>query len=145
MPYLQIKSIRVRDSKFGPALVVETSRDSGGYILGFRIDPEEQLQAVHQELVSLHKVYSASPVFGVEFTVEEQPQSLEAVTMPKREDDVEIVANGDEMDGVGDTFAAYYADADKTKDREPEFNADLGLAVEQLREGLTVKQLWALL
>lgn len=28
------KSLRVRDSKFGPALVVETSPRSGGYILG---------------------------------------------------------------------------------------------------------------
>ena len=28
------KTIRVRDSKFGPALVVETSTHSGGYILG---------------------------------------------------------------------------------------------------------------
>ncbi len=37
------KSVRVRDSKFGPALVIETTGRSGGYILGFRIDPEEAL------------------------------------------------------------------------------------------------------
>ena len=53
-----MKLIRVRDSKFGPALVVETSQRCGGYILGFRMDPAEQLQSVFQEVSSLHKVHS---------------------------------------------------------------------------------------
>ena len=61
-----MKLIRVRDSKFGPALVVETSQRCGGYILGFRMDPAEHLQAVFQEVQSLHTVYSATPVFGVD-------------------------------------------------------------------------------
>ena len=34
IPYMQIVSIRVRNSKFGQALVVETHPDSGGYMLG---------------------------------------------------------------------------------------------------------------
>lgn len=33
-PYAPQKNIRIRDSKFGPALVVETSAISGGYMLG---------------------------------------------------------------------------------------------------------------
>ena len=37
IPYLQIQTIRLRDSKFGLALVVQTHPDGGGYILGFRI------------------------------------------------------------------------------------------------------------
>ena len=41
-----MKLVRVRDSKFGPALVIETSQRCGGYILGFRVDPAEQLQLV---------------------------------------------------------------------------------------------------
>lgn len=43
IPYLQMASIRVRESKFGPALVIETTSQSGGYILGFRVDPKEKL------------------------------------------------------------------------------------------------------
>jgi len=39
IPYLQMKSINVRNSKFGQALVIETTASSGGYILGFRADP----------------------------------------------------------------------------------------------------------
>jgi hypothetical protein len=35
------KAIKIRDSKFGHALVIETTPKSGGYILGFRVDPPE--------------------------------------------------------------------------------------------------------
>lgn len=40
LPYIQIKSLRLRDSKFGRALVLETYAKAGGYILGFRVDPQ---------------------------------------------------------------------------------------------------------
>jgi Bardet-Biedl syndrome 5 protein len=56
LPYMQIKSLRIRDSKFGFALVVETFARSGGYILGFRIDPKEKLEEVYKEILSLHQV-----------------------------------------------------------------------------------------
>lgn len=42
LPYLQIKDIRIRESKFGTALVVESCETCGGYVLGFRIDPKEK-------------------------------------------------------------------------------------------------------
>ena len=41
-------------------------------MLGFRIDPVEKLQSTVKEIQSLHKVYSACPVFGVEFEEEEK-------------------------------------------------------------------------
>jgi Bardet-Biedl syndrome 5 protein len=42
-----------------------------------------------------------------------------------------------------DAFAVYYADARSVnEDREPTFNSELGLAVEKLREGLSVSSLW---
>lgn len=34
IPYMQIVSVRVRGSKYGQALVVETHASSGGYVLG---------------------------------------------------------------------------------------------------------------
>ena len=37
---------------------------------------------------------------------------------------------------------AYLADPHKTKDREPEFNPELGLAMEKLPEGYTLSDLW---
>ena len=44
---------------------------SGGYVLGFRIDPVEKLQEVGKEIQSLHRVYSACPIFGIEFTTDD--------------------------------------------------------------------------
>ena len=56
LPYMQVKTLKVRDSKFGYALVLETFARSGGYILGFRIDPKEKLDEVFKELINLHQV-----------------------------------------------------------------------------------------
>lgn len=69
---LEQKSIRVRDSKFGSALVIETTARSGGYVLGFRVDPAERLADVMKEITSLHRVFSVNPIFGVDFVVEER-------------------------------------------------------------------------
>ena len=51
-----MKSIRIRESKFGPALVIETTPRSGGYILGFRIDPQDRLRELYKEIHSLWQV-----------------------------------------------------------------------------------------
>lgn len=45
---------------------------SGGYVLGFKIDPVEKLQEAVKEINSLHKVYSANPIFGVDYEMEEK-------------------------------------------------------------------------
>ncbi|RXG59907.1 Bardet-Biedl syndrome 5 protein-like [Armadillidium vulgare] len=71
LPLLQISSV-IRESRFGTALVVESSEQSGGYVLGFRIDPVEKLHDIHKELTSLFNVYKQNPVFGVEFSNEKQ-------------------------------------------------------------------------
>uniref|UniRef100_A0A671YUE2 Bardet-Biedl syndrome 5 protein homolog n=1 Tax=Sparus aurata TaxID=8175 RepID=A0A671YUE2_SPAAU len=137
IPYLQIWSIRIRDSKFGLALVIESSRQSGGYVLGFKIDPVDKLQDALKEINSLHKVYSANPIFGVEYEMEEKPQPLEELTVEQPADDVEI-----EPDEQTDAFTAYFADGNKQQDREPVFSDELGLAVEKLKEGFTLQGLW---
>eukprot|EP00879_Flechtneria_rotunda_P011539 GHRR01012053.1.p1 GENE.GHRR01012053.1~~GHRR01012053.1.p1 ORF type:complete len:282 (+),score=58.94 GHRR01012053.1:291-1136(+) len=61
IPYLQVKSVRVCDSKFGPALVVDTTPQSGGYVLGFKVDPKETLDYVHKEISSLLQVLQSLP------------------------------------------------------------------------------------
>lgn len=139
IPYLQMKTVKIRDSKFGLALVVESSQQSGGYVLGFRIDPVEKLQGTVKEIQSLHRVYSSCPIFGVEFETEERIHG-EDLTVENIQDDVEI-----ETDGSSDAFAAYFADGNKDKDREPVFSEELGLAVEKLRDGFTLQGLWDVL
>eukprot|EP00164_Ancoracysta_twista_P004543 GFYU01006129.1.p1 GENE.GFYU01006129.1~~GFYU01006129.1.p1 ORF type:complete len:344 (-),score=58.66 GFYU01006129.1:214-1245(-) len=139
IPYLQIKTIRIRDSKFGLALVIETSPRSGGYILGFRIDPAEKLEEVATEIQTLHRVHVDNPVFGVDYTMEEKPPAAAALKVQQTADDVEIIND----DGGTDVFAAYYAEGEKNMDRGPVYNRELGLAVEQLRDGITIEQLWS--
>ena len=143
MPYIQIRSILVRDSKFGPALVIDTTARSGGYILGFRIDPMEKMAEMYKELSSLWKVYSANPIFGMDYVLEGQPENLNELIVKRQQDDVEVVDQDE--DAGRDVFASYFADGAKSTDREPTYNEDIGLAVEQLRDGLSLDNLWNVL
>lgn len=140
IPYLQMRSVKIRDSKFGLALVVESSQQSGGFVLGFRIDPAEKLQQVVKEIQSLHRVYSSCPLFGVEFETEEKLDDSQHLSVERVQDDVEI-----ENEGSSDAFAAYFADGSKDKDRDPVYSEELGLAIEKLRDGFTLHGLWDVL
>ncbi|ELU15448.1 hypothetical protein CAPTEDRAFT_176376 [Capitella teleta] len=138
IPYLQMKTVKVRDSKFGLALVIESSASSGGYVLGFRIDPVEKLHEAVKEIQSLHRVYSSCPIFGIEYETEDKVQSIQELTVESVQDDVEIDNSADQSDA----FAAYFADGNKQTDREPVFSEDLGLAIEKLKDGFTLTGLW---
>mmetsp|Transcript_11594 Transcript_11594/g.17145 ORF Transcript_11594/g.17145 Transcript_11594/m.17145 type:complete len:351 (-) Transcript_11594:1409-2461(-) len=139
IPYLQMASVKIRNSKFGAAFVLETTPQSGKYVLGFQMKPQERLHRVHNEVSSLHKLFSNNPIFGVEYDVEEKPQSLEQLTINAPKDDVEIVGKED----TTDPLVAYYADGgSKNVDRKVVYNNDLGLAVEELREGYSIRELW---
>jgi Bardet-Biedl syndrome 5 protein len=89
LPWIQVKNIKVRESKFGTALVIETSDFSGGYILGFKLD---NLDTVYTEITGLYKTYSQNPIFGVECTFEDACGNLDEVTIPRAEDDVSIIS-----------------------------------------------------
>jgi Bardet-Biedl syndrome 5 protein len=141
IPYMQMESIKIRPSKFGQALVIETSELSGGYVLGFRVDPISKLDEILKEIKSLHEVYSKNPLFGVKFDIEEAPAPLAALTVEKKEEHLEII----EGDETNEPFAAYLAQQGKSVDRDPEFNASLGLAVEKLPDPLTIQELWRVL
>lgn len=63
--------IKIRDSKYGHALVIQSLESGGGYTLGFRVDPAARLVDVYKELDSLFSVYAATPIFGVVFVRKE--------------------------------------------------------------------------
>ncbi|KAL0024831.1 hypothetical protein WJX79_002987 [Trebouxia sp. C0005] len=138
IPYMQIASVRVRESKFGQALVVETHASSGGYMLGFKVEPQERMEKVFTEIETVWQVYSAEPIFGVQFAVEDAARPLKDMTLSRPQDDVQIV----DAD-TSDAFAAYYAEDSKQADREVIFNPELGLAMEALPAGLTLQELWS--
>lgn len=139
IPYLQIKNVRVRDdTKFGHALVIETTAQSGGYTLGFRIDPYEQLIELHKEITTLHQVYSVNPIFGIKFTIESKADGHVPTKVERKMDDFKITDDGENYESL----ASYYADGEKNKDRPPVYNEELGLAIEGLRPGVTIGELW---
>jgi Bardet-Biedl syndrome 5 protein len=146
IPYVQMKSVTVRDSKFGRALVIHTTSRSGGYVLGFRVDPAEKLDEIYKEVDALFKVFSVNPVFGVDFKVEDASESLRNVTKHRESDDVEIIGEG----GESDPLAAYYAEGGKDVGRENDPNnivycPRLGMAVQRMPEGVTTEMLWNIL
>ncbi|XP_039261838.1 BBSome complex member BBS5-like [Styela clava] len=146
IPYLQISNIKIRDSKFGYAMVIETSWQSGNYVLGFRIDPLEKLQQSAKEIQSLHKVYSASPIFGVSFQRSEdlgdESEEMYATIQQPVMEDAEI-----DTTIQSDACVAYYADGVTGEENHepPVFSEELGLAIEPLKPGYTIESLWKVL
>lgn len=148
IPYIQIASVRLKDSKFGTALVIESSELSGGYVLGFRIDPQDKLDSVYKEISSLHKTYSESPIFGVEFSrssyysEDKDQRPVNPITAMESFDEIDetvpIVGN--------DAFTAYLADGDPNEPARPiVFSPELGICIEQVKDGFTLESLWQVL
>ncbi|KAF5272752.1 hypothetical protein FQA39_LY07779 [Lamprigera yunnana] len=137
LPYLQIDSIRLRESKFGKALVIVCSGRSGGYILGFRIDPEEKLGMVFKELTSLFTVYASNPVYGIEYEWGCKEEDRPTEILP---DDLEEIDEG--KNEMSNALITYMANADHAKDRPVVYSKELGLAIESLKEGYTLQKLW---
>jgi Bardet-Biedl syndrome 5 protein len=133
IPYLQMKVVKVRDTKFGIAMVLE----AGTMVLGFKVDPYDALKKIVKEIQSLHQVYSSCPIFGVEYSVaDEEGEGPAPPTTDVIQEEVELV------DTKRDTLAAYLSDPHKTQDREPVFSPELGLAIEGLPEGYSLADLW---
>ncbi|KAL7031991.1 hypothetical protein ACKWTF_007191 [Chironomus riparius] len=137
LPYMQITSVRMRESKYGLALVIQTASTAGNYVLGFRIDPSERLHDVYKEILSLYTVYSETPIFGVNFdrNVKEKEDDL-----LKIDDIAEIdVASSSE---INSKFTMYLREGDNENRREPFYCKELGFAMEKLRDGYTIRDLW---
>lgn len=91
IPYIQIKSIKKKDSKSGAACVVETFPQVGeakGYTIGFQSD---QVSQMLQELTKLQKLYATNPFFGIEGISEDHKLSKEDEAPKRHDDDVEVV------------------------------------------------------
>lgn len=153
IPYLHIASVRLRDSKFGTALVIDSSELSGGYVLGFRIDPPEKLQETFKEIQSMHKIYSASPIFGVEYSKAEESRFDDEDNDGEENVPISTTQAMDDVDEIDpnhpdshDVFTAYLAEGGfESQDRPPEYNPELGLCMEKLKDGFTLDGLWQVL
>jgi len=64
VPWTMLLSVRVRTSRFGLALVLETAPRAGGYLLGFGVEPPSRLGTVHRELRTCWRGALARPTLG---------------------------------------------------------------------------------
>ena len=134
--------MRLRDSKFGRALVLETFAKSGGYILGFRVDPQERINDVFQEIQSLYQIYSVGPNFGVDFSLEAETPSIDQLLQTKVNEDLELL---DDQADDSHAIAAYYSETAPDEENRYDtiqYDQRLGLAIEALVEGTSIEQLW---
>ncbi|XP_015190454.1 PREDICTED: Bardet-Biedl syndrome 5 protein homolog isoform X2 [Polistes dominula] len=137
IPYLSIASVTIRNSKFGPTLVVLSDENNGGYILGFRINPIQKLNTLHKEINILVTAYNKSPIFGVDYTLEYQGPMEEEIH-PERFNEIQ-----DNQADISDVFGYYFFEGGFTQ-RKANFSNYLGLAIEDPREGSTLQNLWEL-
>ncbi|ESL06956.1 hypothetical protein TRSC58_05362 [Trypanosoma rangeli SC58] len=160
IPLLQLTALRLRPTKYGAALLLETSSYSKSCLLGFRVDPVERLRELFQECVSLWKAWNMRPVLGIAVTLQEldpgaaDDGGLNNVSSGTGALDgglaTPVLPQPRKLDGENvvhqvqnDAFAAYYADVgQKGADRRPEYDPSIGLAVERLRTGVTLRDLW---
>ncbi|KAI5745588.1 hypothetical protein M8J76_012478 [Diaphorina citri] len=144
LPYIQIASIRLRESKFGLALVIESYEQSGGYVLGFRIDPQETMQTVCKELQSYHRIHTTTPEYGVDYVVSDV--AILAEEAPVVQEDIAELEEDDNMLDLSNTLTLYSADhmggGTASANRTLVFSPELGLCVEQPKPGFTMARLW---
>ncbi|CAH0402545.1 unnamed protein product [Chilo suppressalis] len=138
MPYITIESINIRDSKFGEALVFVVRPSSGSYVLGFRADPRDRLRPLLSELQALHQAYTEKPIFGVEMTWSNE-QSKPAV-----DDIAELEEIGEPRGEMGPNLylASQLSQNNEETEVQPVYSPYLGLAIEPLKEGFTLKSLF---
>uniref|UniRef100_A0A183BL13 Bardet-Biedl syndrome 5 protein homolog n=1 Tax=Globodera pallida TaxID=36090 RepID=A0A183BL13_GLOPA len=145
IPFLQLKSCRIRDSRFGDALVLESSLMSGEYVLGFQIKPEERLEFTCKAVQALLNACHSSPIFGVQYSRQQdvalfQHDEPPIVPMPTTTEEKEPEEKALRVDA----FAAYFSGG-PVKGGEPRpivFSEELGMAIEQLKPGFTIADLW---
>ncbi|EDX15774.1 GD15141 [Drosophila simulans] len=152
LPYLQIESLRVRESKYGPALVIQTAETGGGYVLGFRVDPAERLNELFKELSSLHTIYGEQPNFGIQYNANDARRRLEAAAEEAAQASQFKVDNFEELDErqereINTKLNSYLAEGCLGKvpsqgERAPVYCKELGFAMEPIRDGYKLQDLW---
>ncbi|XP_062124208.1 Bardet-Biedl syndrome 5 protein homolog isoform X2 [Drosophila sulfurigaster albostrigata] len=157
LPYLQIDSVRIRESKYGPALVIQTAETGGGYVLGFRIDPVERLNELFKELCSLHTIYTEQPNFGINYDPQDARQRVAAAAEEAAQATQFKIDDYQEMDErqereINTKLNNYLADgclgvlaSDSEPTREPIYCKELGFAMERIPEGYKLQDLWQVL
>jgi len=141
IPFTQILAVKLRDSKFGQALVIETSPKAGGYLLGFSTTPVSRLEQVYTEIRTVWKSALARPNLGtsvVQDLIAEEEDREEALKMLE---DVQITDNPESRD----VLLSYILDPGSNNNKHPVYCSELGVAIEPLKMDMTLDELWSVL
>jgi hypothetical protein len=89
-------------------------------------------------------VFSNSPIFGVDYSIEAEAPSIQQLTQPRVEEDVEITE--DETHDAH-AVAAYYIEGSSGADSDVHhseivYEPRLGLSIEAMQPGITLDSLW---
>jgi Bardet-Biedl syndrome 5 protein len=141
----------INHAKFGATLVLSLTRQSGGSLFGFRVEPAERMATLEKEVSALREAAFTAPDFGVVFAQEAAEDEGGGgggarPALAAGSEDVEVVgALAAAGGGGGDAYAAYLAEGNKAGDRAVVFSHELGLAVEAPPAGMSIGELWATL
>ena len=95
LPWVQVKQVKIRESKFGTAFVIETSEFSGGYVLGFKVNEVEEAYAA---ICNQFTQFIKEPFFGIKFVYEEADSPKKAPEVIEiKADIIEVVETGYEQ------------------------------------------------
>lgn len=133
-------------------MVIQTAETGGGYVLGFRIDPPERLTEIYQELISLHTVFTENPNFGVVYESAEMDKQNLSANAQRKEIRIEEFQEIDERQEkeINSKLNTYLAEGslavgEEKPPREPFYCKELGFAMERIRDGYKLKDLWDVL
>ena len=134
-------------------MVIHTAETGGSYVLGFRIDPPERLNEIYKELLSLHSIYTESPYFGLEYDKIEAKRRNAAAALSEKQSEAFKIEEFQEIDErqekeINSKLNAYLAEGvtvQREGPRAPIYCKELGFAMERIRDGYTLKDLWDVL
>lgn len=122
--------------------MIQTASTGGRYILGFRVDPPSRLTDIFKELSSLYTIYSENPNFGIFYDSAAISSDLQEPQNIGNEIDE---FNEPEDNEINYNFSAYMADGSTEQNsnaRQPFYCKDLGFAMEKLKDGYKLSDLW---
>ncbi|KAF5828385.1 hypothetical protein DUNSADRAFT_17687 [Dunaliella salina] len=67
IPFCQVANV---NTKFGVSLVLESSKSSGAYEWNFKVEPEETLNFLYAQILSLWKAFNQEPFYGIDTQVQ---------------------------------------------------------------------------
>ncbi|KAJ3293719.1 Bardet-Biedl syndrome 5 protein [Rhizoclosmatium sp. JEL0117] len=151
IPHLQVLHARVQNSKYGPALCIETYKTPLvlSYKLGFQVpsEPPNKLKQMANFIRDLVVSYFENPIFGVQF--EESVNVSEQRTCDARDSQATLATDDEEEnDGITNeeipSLLKYITEEEK-EDLEFVFDERLGLTVTRPKgSSLKSGDLWKL-